>query len=147
MEKLDIVVASVHSHFTLSEAEMTKRIIRAIENRFVHIIGHPTGRLLGERPMYPLDLDAVIHAAVEHNTVLEINGSPHRLDLDPRIVQNAKAAGVRLAVNTDAHGTRQLAHRRYGVEAARRGWLTKADVINTWTLAALREEYGIGRRN
>lgn len=144
LAQLDIVVASVHSSFTLTEAEMTKRIIRAIENPFVHIIGHPTGRMLGHRPMYPLNVGAIIEAAAENNTVLEINGSPNRLDLDPQFVRMAKAAGVRLSVNTDAHDIPQLAHRRTGLNVARRGWLTKAEVINTYTLEELREKYGIG---
>ncbi len=145
LAQLDIVVASVHSSFTLTEAEMTKRIIRAIENPFVHIIGHPTGRMLGHRPMYPLNVGAIIEAAAENNTVLEINGSPNRLDLDPQFVRMAKAAGVRLSVNTDAHDIPQLAHRRTGLNVARRGWLTKAEVINTYTLEELGEKYGIGK--
>ena len=142
--QLDIVVASVHSHFNLTEAEMTKRIIRAIENPFVNIIGHPTGRMLGHRPGYPLNLGEVIAAAAENDTVLEINGSPSRLDLDPEFVRMAKEAGVLLSVNTDAHGIPQLAHRRTGLNVARRGWLTKAEVINTYTLEELREHCGIG---
>lgn len=146
LAQLDIVVASVHSNFNLTEAEMTKRIIRAIENPFVNIIGHPTGRMLGHRPMYPLNIEAIIEAAAENNTVLEINGSPSRLDLDPRFVRMAKSAGVLLSVNTDAHGIPQLAHRRTGLNVARRGWLTKAEVINTYTVEELREKCGIGVR-
>lgn len=142
--QLDIVVASVHSHFNLTEAEMTKRIVRAIEHPFVNIIGHPTGRMLGRRPMYPLNLEEVIAAAAENGTVLEINGSPSRLDLDSRFVRMAKDAGVLLAVNTDAHAIRQLAHRHSGLNVARRGWLTKTDVINTYTLEELREQCSIG---
>ena len=144
LEQLDIVVASVHSHFTLTEAEMTQRIVRAIENPFVNIIGHPTGRMLGRRPMYPLNLEEIIEAAAENKTVLEINGSPNRLDLDPKFVRMAKKAGVLLAVNTDAHGIGQLAHRQSGLNVARRGWLTKDEVINTYTLAELREKCNIG---
>ena len=144
LEQLDIVVASVHSHFTLTEVEMTQRIIRAIENPFVNIIGHPTGRMLGRRPMYPLNLEEVIEAAAENRTVLEINGSPHRLDLDPKFVRMAKSAGVLLSVNTDAHGIQQLAHRQSGLNVARRGWLTKDEVINTYPLEELREKCGIG---
>ena len=144
LEQLDIVVASVHSHFTLTEAEMTQRIIRAIENPFVNIIGHPTGRMLGRRPMYPLNLEEIIAAAAENNTVLEINGSPNRLDLDPEFVRMAKKAGVLLAVNTDAHVAEQLAHRQSGLNVARRGWLTKNEVINTYTLEELREKCNIG---
>ena len=144
LEQLDIVVASVHSHFTLSEAEMTQRIIRAIENPFVNIIGHPTGRLLGRRPMYPVNLEEIIAAAAENKTVLEINGSPNRLDLDPEFVRMAKKAGVLLAVNTDAHAIERLAHRQSGLNVARRGWLTKDEVINTYTLEELREKCNIG---
>ena len=144
LAQLDIVVASVHSNFTLTEAEMTKRIIRAIENPFVNIIGHPTGRMLGRRPMYPLNLEEVIAAAVENKKALEINGSPNRLDLAPQFVRMAKDAGVLLSVNTDAHGIQQLAHRQSGLNVARRGWLTKAEVINTYTLEELREKCGIG---
>ena len=144
LEQLDIVVASVHSNFTLTEAEMTQRIIRAIENPLVNIIGHPTGRMLGHRPMYPLNLQEVIAAAAENNTVLEINGSPSRLDLAPQFVRQAKDAGVLLAVNTDAHGIPQLAHRQTGLNVARRGWLTKDEVINTYSVEELREKCGIG---
>ena len=140
LEQLDIVVASVHSHFTLSEAEMTQRIVRAIENPFVNIIGHPTGRLLGRRPMYSLNLEEIIAAAAENKTVLEINGSPSRLDLDPEFVRMAKEAGVLLAVNTDAHDIGLLARRQFGLNVARRGWLTKDEVINTYTLKELREK-------
>ncbi len=147
LAQLDLVVASVHSNFTLTEAEMTKRIIRAIENPFVNIIGHPTGRLLGRRPMYPLNIEEIIEAAVENNTVLEINGSPSRLDLDPQFVRMAKNAGVLLAVNTDAHDIRLLARRKSGLNVARRGWLTKSEVINTYSLEKLREVCGIGARS
>ena len=143
LAQLDIVVASVHSHFNLTEAEMTKRIVRAIENPFVNIIGHPTGRMLGHRHGYPLNLEEVIAAAAENRTVLEINGSPSRLDLDPQFVRMAKNAGVLLAVNTDAHAIERLVHRQSGLNVARRGWLTKAEVINTYTLEELREQCGI----
>ena len=144
LAQLDIVVASIHSSFALTEAEMTKRIIRAIEHPLVNIIGHPTGRMLGHRPMYPLNVAAIIEAAAENGTVLEINGSPNRLDLDPQFVRMAKDAGVLLAVNTDAHAVQQLKHRQTGINVARRGWLTKAEVINTYTLAELHEKCGIG---
>lgn len=146
LAQLDVVVASVHSLFTLTEAEMTKRIICAIENPFVNIIGHPTGRMLGYRPMYALNIEEVIAAAAENNTVLEINASLSRLDLDSQFVRMAKSAGVLLSVNTDAHGIGQLGRRRFGLNVARRGWLTKAEVINTYTLAELREVCNIGMR-
>ncbi|MDE0634848.1 MAG: DNA polymerase/3'-5' exonuclease PolX [Candidatus Poribacteria bacterium] len=138
LAQLDVVVASVHSHFTLSEAEMTKRMIRAIENPYIKIIGHPTGRLLGRRPMYPINLDEVIHAAAENDTILEINGSPSRLDLGPEYVRKAKEAGVLIAINTDAHSVPEFERYQYGVNVARRSGLTKDDVINTYPLEKLR---------
>jgi len=139
LAQLDIVVASVHSHFTLSEAEMTKRMIRAIENPYVKIIGHPTGRLLCRRPMYPINLDEIISAAAENDTILEINGSPSRLDLGPEYVRKAKKAGVLIAINTDAHSVPEFERYQYGVNVARRSGLTKDDVINTYPLEKLRE--------
>ena len=139
LAQLDVVVASVHSHFTSSEAEMTKRMIRAIENPYVKIIGHPTGRLLGRRPMYPINLDEIISAAAENDTILEINGSPSRLDLGPEYVRKAKDVGVLIAINTDAHSVPEFERYQYGVNVARRSGLTKDDVINTYPLEKLRE--------
>ena len=137
LAQLDIVVASVHSLFTLPEADMTKRVIRAIENPYVMIIGHPTGRLLGRRKEYAINLGEVIAAAAENNTVLEINGSPSRLDLGPEFVRKAKEAGVLIAVNTDAHSIPESERYRYGVNVARRSGLTKDDVVNTYPLEKL----------
>ena len=139
LEQLDIVIASVHSGFALSESEMTARVVRAIENPFVTIIGHPTGRLLGQRPGYAIDLDVVISAAAANDVVLEINASPSRLDLEPCIARHARRNGVLLAINTDAHSTKQVAHIAFGVNVARRAWLEKEDVINTYPLASLKE--------
>jgi DNA polymerase (family 10) len=139
LEQLDIVIASVHTGFTFSEAEMTARVIRAIENPFVTIIGHPTGRLLGRRPGYAIDLDAVISAAAAHDVVLEINASPSRLDLEPSVARHARRNGVLLAINTDAHATKQVEHIAFGVNVARRGWLEKEDVINTYPLEVLKK--------
>ena len=139
LEQLDIVIASVHTGFTLSETEMTARVVRAIENPFVTIIGHPTGRLLGRRPGYAIDLDAVISAAAAHDVVLEINASPSRLDLDPCVARHARRNGVLLAINTDAHATKQIEHIAFGVNVARRGWLEKEDVINTYPLKELKK--------
>ena len=139
LEQLDIVIASVHSGFTLSESEMTARVVRAIENPYVTIIGHPTGRLLGQRPGYAIDLDVVIGAAAANKVVLEINASPSRLDLDPCIARHARRNGVLLAINTDAHSTKQVSHMAFGVNVARRGWLEKEDVINTYPLGSLKK--------
>ncbi len=139
LAQLDIVVASVHSQFTLSEVKMTKRVIRAIENPYVMIIGHPTGRLLCKRPMYPINIDEIIAAAAENDTVLEINGSPSRLDLGPEYIRLAKDAGVLISVNTDAHSIPEAERYKYGVNVARRSGLTKEDVINTYPLEKLRK--------
>lgn len=141
LAQLDIVIASIHSQFTQSEAAMTERMIAAIENPYVKIIGHPTGRLLGSRPMYPIDVDAVIRAAAENDTVLEINASPSRLDLGPEYVRKAKEAGVLMSINTDAHSKSQFEFRRFGVNVARRSGLTKDDVINTYSLEKLHEKH------
>ena len=137
--QLDIVVASVHSHFNISEAEMTKRMISAIENPYVNIIGHPTGRLLGRRPMYPINMDEVLSAAAEHNKIMEINGSPSRLDLGPEYVRKGKELGILFTINTDAHSIPQFEHREYGVNVARRSGLSKENVINTYPIERLRE--------
>ncbi|MCG9129672.1 PHP domain-containing protein [Candidatus Poribacteria bacterium] len=139
LAKLDIVVASVHSHFNISEADMTKRMISAIENPFVNIIGHPTGRLLGRRPMYPINIDEILAAAAEHNKIMEINGSPSRLDLGPEYVRKGKELGILFSINTDAHSIPQFERREYGVNVARRSGLTKDDVINTYTIERLVE--------
>lgn len=137
--QLDIVIASIHSHFTLSESEMTKRMLCAIENPYVNIIGHPTGRLLGSRPSYPINMDEIITAAAEHNKILEINGSPNRLDLGPEYVRKAKTVGILFSINTDAHSRQQFERREYGINVARRSGLTKDDVINTYPIDRLRE--------
>ncbi|MDE0506034.1 MAG: PHP domain-containing protein, partial [Candidatus Poribacteria bacterium] len=139
LAQLDIVVASVHAGFNMSEADMTKRMIRGIENPHVNIIGHPTGRLLGRRPGYALNLDAVIQAAAEHRVVLEINASSNRLDLEPDMARKANEAGALLTINTDAHAVPQLQQTCFGINVARRAWLTKDAVINTYSLDKLRD--------
>ena len=139
LAQLDIVIASVHAGFSMSETEMTERIIKAIENPFVQIIGHLTGRLLGRRPGYAINVDAVISAAAEHHVALEINASPSRLDIEPSTARKARDAGVMLSINTDAHGTEQLGRMEFGINVARRGWLEKDNVLNTYSLKALRE--------
>jgi DNA polymerase (family X) len=131
LAQFDFVIASVHSAFRQSEAECTRRIVRAMANRYVGILGHPTGRILLARDGYELDVPAVIRAAAETGTVIEINANPYRLDLDWRWCRQAKEAGVLLAVNPDAHAPEELDYVRYGVAVARKGWLTAADIINT----------------
>jgi DNA polymerase (family 10) len=126
----DLTVASVHSHFTQSRDEMTQRVLRAIENPNVHIIGHLTTRKVGRRPPVDLDLEAVFEAAGRTGTALEINAHPDRLDLKDEHILWAKRHGVRFAIDSDAHATKHLDLLHFGVATAQRGWLTKADVIN-----------------
>jgi DNA polymerase (family X) len=134
----DLCVASIHSSFGLDRAAQTKRLIRACENPYVNIIGHPTTRLLDRRPAIDADLDAVFAAAARTGTAMEINASPQRLDLNDEQVMAAKQHGVKFAINSDAHSTPALANQRFGIATAQRGWLTKDDVINTWSLTRLR---------
>jgi DNA polymerase (family X) len=135
----DVCVASVHSHFTQSTKEQTARLIRACENPYVHIIGHPRARMIGRRPPIDADWEAVFEAAAATGTAMEINSFPDRLDLNDELILRAKRAGVKFAIDTDAHSTRHMANIRYGVGTAQRGWLTPDDVINTWPLRTVRE--------
>jgi DNA polymerase (family 10) len=137
LAELDYVVASVHSVLTLSEAQMTERIIRAISNPYVTMLAHPTGRLLLKRDPYPVDIPAVIEAAAETGTWIEINAAPKRLDLDWRWWPLAKEKGVKCVINPDAHRTERLQHLWFGVGVARKGWLTKADVVNCLPLGKI----------
>ena len=134
----DILVASVHSHFNQSKDDMTRRIVRAMEHPCVHIIGHPTARMIGKRQPIEYDLDEVFRAAARTGTALEVNGFPDRLDLRDEHVLWAKRHGVRFAVDTDSHAAVHLSNMRFGVATAQRGWLTKDDVINAWPIAKLR---------
>jgi len=136
---LDLVIGSVHSRFRMPRDEMTKRVVRALEHRHLDVLGHPTGRLIGERPPYDLDVDAVIDAARRAGAALEINASPDRLDLPDVHVRLARERGVFVAVNTDAHQKAHLDFMPYGVGVARRGWMTAAQVLNAWPLTALLE--------
>jgi DNA polymerase (family X) len=138
LAKLDVVVASVHSFFDLPREAQTERVIRAMQNRHVSIIGHPSGRLIGSRAPYEIDMERVIAAARELGCCLEINAQPDRLDLDDIHAHAAKEAGVRLAISTDAHSAAGFGNMRFGVDQARRAWLTAEDVINTRPLLALR---------
>jgi len=135
----DLVVASVHSRFNLGAAEQTERMIRAVSNPYVDIVGHPTGRLLLTRDPYPLDVFAVIDAAVERGVAIEINAHPQRLDLDPAGLRHGLASGMKTSVNPDAHDTAGLFDIAYGIETARRGWCTAGDVLNTLSLPDLLE--------
>jgi DNA polymerase (family 10) len=139
LAKLDIVVAAVHSHFDLPRKAQTDRIIRALENRYVSILAHPTGRLIGEREPYDIDMELVISAARKAGCYLEINAEPDRLDLNDLHAHAAKLAGVKLAVSTDAHSVDAFQCMRFGIDQARRAWLTASDVLNTRPLAELRK--------
>jgi DNA polymerase (family X) len=134
----DVTVASVHSMFNQSKEEMTRRIVRACENPYVNIIGHPTARKIGQRAPIEYDFDEVCAAAARTGTALEINAYPDRLDLRDEHVMWAKRHGVKFSIDTDSHSTVHLAHMRYGIGTAQRGWVTKDDVINAWPLSKLK---------
>jgi DNA polymerase (family 10) len=137
LKVLDVVVAAVHSNFKMSRNEMTKRIVRALENKYVNILAHPTGRLIGKRDPYEIDFEELIKATQRTGTYLEINAYPERLDLSDVHAKRAKEAGVLMSIDTDAHSAAGLEVMKYGVMTARRGWLEKKDVINTLPLAQL----------
>jgi DNA polymerase (family 10) len=141
----DVLVASVHSHFNQTKDELTRRIIAAMEHPLINIIGHPTARIIGRRPPIEFDLDAVFEAAARTGTALEINSFPDRLDLRDEHIMWARQKGVRFALDTDSHSTVHLPYLRFGVANAQRGWLSRADVINTWPLTRLRKFLAKGR--
>lgn len=136
---LDVVVASVHSFFDLPREAQTERIVRAMQNPYVSIIGHPTGRLIGEREPYDVDMDRITSAARDLNCCLEINAEPDRLDLNDVHAHMAKSKGVKIAISTDAHSVNAFKYMRFGIDQARRAWLTADDVINTRGLTQLRK--------
>ena len=131
LEQMDLVIASVHSHFNQEPAKMTERILRAIENRNVSVLGHPTGRLLLRRDAYEFDLDAVLKTAARKKVAMELNAFPDRLDLNDRHLRLAKERGVKIVINTDSHHTSHMEKIKYGVLQARRAWLTREDILNT----------------
>ncbi|HSL68504.1 MAG TPA: DNA polymerase/3'-5' exonuclease PolX, partial [Actinomycetota bacterium] len=141
----DVLVASVHSHFNQSRDEMTKRIVQAMENPYVNIIGHPTARMIGRRPPIDYDLEEVFKAAARTGTALEVNSFPDRLDLNDENIMWARGFGVKFAVDTDSHSPVHLPFMRFGVATAQRGWLTKEDVINAWPLQKLKRFLAKGR--
>jgi DNA polymerase (family 10) len=145
LDGFDICVASVHSHFGQPRAEMTRRFAAAAENPHVNVIGHPLTRVIGRRDPVDVDLHELFKACARTGTALEINGSPHRRDLPDEHLRRAKEAGVKFAIDSDAHAVSELGRPRYGVGSAQRGWLTPDDVINTWPLARLRDFLRKGR--
>lgn len=137
LKKMDVVIASVHKKFKLGKKQMTDRIINAMSNDNVDIIGHLTGRMVGQREAYELEFDRIFKAAKDTKTVLEIDSQPVRLDLNGSLVKEAKGYGVRFSVDTDAHSVAQLGFMELGVAMARRGWCEKKDVVNTFSLKDL----------
>jgi len=133
LAKLDVVGISVHSYFNLPCAEQTARIVRAMRNRHVDILFHPTGRIVGKRDGYEVDMEEVIRVAKETGTVLEVD-SFDRLDMKDEYVRKCVAAGVKFAIDSDAHAPEHFDYLEYGIAQARRGWATKKDVINAWPL-------------
>ncbi len=146
LAELDVVVASIHQSFTQTEAETTKRLIGAARNPYVHILGHLTGRLLLERDPYKVDQRAVIDACAETGTWIELNANPLRLDMDWRLWPYAKSKGVKCVINCDGHRVEHAGFLRLGAGIARKGWLTKEDVVNTLPLERLRKELQAKRR-
>ena len=127
LKKLDIITASIHSNF---KQNPTKRIISAMENKYVDVIGHPTGRLINQREEYEIDLVAILKKAKETKTAIELNAHPWRLDLSDVNVKKTSEFGVLIAINTDAHGINDLNNMKYGIGTAKRGWLNKKHVLN-----------------
>ena len=137
LQQMDIVVASIHSGFRQQRAQITHRLVSAMKNPYVSVIAHPTGRLIGERDPYDVDMDEVLRAAKETGTAMEINAYPLRLDLTDVHVKAAKEMGVPIVISTDTHVTSQFNYMVYGVSIARRGWLEKSDIVNTMGYGAL----------
>jgi DNA polymerase (family 10) len=137
---LEIVIASVHSGFSQERDIMTRRVLSAIENEHVDIIGHPTGRILGRRQPYAIDMDRIIARARDTGTALECNASPYRLDIDDVHIRQAVLSGVRIAIGTDTHDQSEFRTIKYGVTTCRRGWATSSDVLNTRSLKDLMEQ-------
>jgi len=139
LAELDVVIAAVHSKFGMTEAAMTERVLSALAHPRVNVLAHPTGRLLGEREPYAIDMAKIVRAARERRVLLEINAQPERLDLSDTLVRMARDSGARLVIDTDAHRASELELIRYGVDQARRGWCTAKDIANTRPLDELRE--------
>ena len=134
LSEFDYVVASIHNKFKMTEEEATKRIIKALKNKYVTMLGHPTGRLLLQREGYPVNMLRIIDAAADYGKAIEINSHPMRLDIDWRFLKYAKDKGVRIFINPDAHNIEGLQDVQYGVSIARKGWLEPTDVVNTWSI-------------
>ena len=141
LEKLDYVIAGVHSSLKMPKQEMTQRLVKAMRNPNVDIIAHPTGRLIGRRDEYQMDFDKILEVAKKTGTILEINSSPHRLDLNGFNVRRVKMRGIKMLINTDSHHKEQLGLMEYGVGQARKGWAEKGDIINTNSVKKILEYF------
>ena len=141
LKQLDIVIAAVHSGFKSSREDMTRRICKALENEYVDFLAHPTGRLINRRPGYDVDLGKVFDAALKNNVYLEINASPHRLDLSDVNARSAVEHKLKLMINTDAHSPDELLNMQYGIATARRAWCTNKDIVNTLPLKQLVKQF------
>jgi DNA polymerase (family 10) len=142
LEKLDVVVVSVHSRFELPEKEQTERILAAVRHPQVNILAHPTGRIINQRDPFAFDLDEVLDACAENGVAVELNAHPARLDLKDTHLMRAKEKGAKVVISTDAHRVQELALMSYGVEQARRAWLEPGDVLNAWALEGVLAFFG-----
>ncbi|MFO7872761.1 MAG: DNA polymerase/3'-5' exonuclease PolX [Candidatus Undinarchaeales archaeon] len=141
LKKLDIVVGAVHSNFKMSEKEMTDRILKALDNKYLDILAHPTGRIMGKRKGYDADFDKIFEKAGKNEKIIEINAQPQRLDINNSLILSAKEYDVKFSIDTDAHHISSLNFMKYGVGQARRGWLEKQDVVNTYSLKKLKKMF------
>jgi DNA polymerase (family X) len=131
LEKFDIIIASIHARHKMDSEQMTQRLLRAVKLPFFKIWGHPLGRLIGSRPPLACRVEEVLDTIAESKCAVEVNGDPHRLDLEPHWIRAARTRGIKCIVSTDAHSIGGLANLHYGVSTARRGWLTRDEVLNT----------------
>jgi DNA polymerase (family 10) len=138
LEQLDVVIASVHHRHRMDAAQMTRRIVTAMRHARFKIWGHALGRRLGERPPFACHMEEILDALAESRAAIEVNGDPHRLDMEPRWIREARTRGIRFVVSTDAHSVAAMGNLRWGVDMARRGWLSPGDVLNTLGLDEFR---------
>ena len=139
LAKLDVVLAAVHYKFNLSKKEQTARVVQALKNPHVDILAHPTGRVIGHRDPYELDMSEIFRVCRSEGKILELNAQPERLDLNDVYLKTAKEEGIKISIATDAHDTMSLDFMEYGINQARRGWLEKKDVVNTLPLKKLKK--------
>ena len=145
LKKFDFVYIGVHTNFSMDEKDMTKRILSGMENKYVDFLAHPTGRIIGRREPLKINIDQLLTKAKEQNIILEINAFPDRLDLNDRLIKQAKEYNIQFVIGTDSHNSAHFDFMRYGIATARRGWCEKKDVINTLSLTQL-QKFLKGRR-